>query len=104
MSETNSGVKNTDESGRSIVTDGGQQEFPEPENADDVCTEFWREHPVVDEADADFAFICPRCQEANALVGEPMGFANKPFRCLECDCISLLDPDALEDISKEATA
>ena len=80
-------------------------DLPDPEDAPSECTEFTLDHPLEDDDEADFAFICPRCEEANALVGEPMEFANKPFRCLDCNYVPLLPKEELQkfaDKNKEA--
>lgn len=50
-----------------------------------------------DAEDSDFAFICPRCQHKNLLSGEPMNFANKPFRCLNCNYVPLLGKEELQE-------
>jgi len=78
--------------------------LPSPDEVPDRCTEFQVKHPLDDPEDADFAYICPRCEKPNALCGKPTEFANKPFRCLKdgCGYVALLDPDALEEFEKEA--
>ena len=77
-------------------------ELPPEEDAPSVCTEFQTEHPLENDDDADFAFICPRCKKPNALVGQPTEFANKPFRCLNCNYVPLLDAETLEKFAKES--
>jgi len=60
-----------------------------------------------DKKDADeyhFAFVCPRCEEKNALIGDPLDFANKPFRCLTCNYVPLLDAGAIEEFAEEVDA
>ena len=76
-------------------------ELPSPEDAPSVCTEFTLDHPLDDDDEADFAFICPRCEKANALVGSPLEFLNKPFRCLACNYVPLLEKEALEEFAEE---
>jgi len=78
--------------------------LPSEDKVPNRCTEFQVEHPLENEDDADFAYICPRCEKPNALCGKPTKFANKPFRCLEdgCGYVALLDPDALKEFEQEA--
>jgi len=78
------------------------KELPSEEDTPDRCTEFQKEHDLEDPDDADFGFVCPRCKNVNALCGTPSEFANKPFRCLDCNYVSLLDADALAEFEEEA--
>jgi hypothetical protein len=78
-------------------------DLPDPEDAPSECTEFTTEVP--DEVDDDgkflFSFVCPRCEDLNALEGDPRDFATRPFRCLECNYVPLLVEDALEEFATE---
>lgn len=65
--------------------DGG-----EPADASGVCRMF-----TPDVSTGDFGYVCPRCDEVNALEGDPMEFANVPFDCTECGYVALLDGGAL---------
>lgn len=70
------------------------------ENDEAVCTAFTTDHELPDyEIEAGtiyFAFVCPRCGRTNPLEGDPLGFGDRPFQCVRCQWVSLLDADALE--------
>ena len=79
------------------------KQLPDPEDAPNKCTEY-TEETGLDAADMDaeeyyFAFVCPRCEEKNALEGNPRNFSNKPFRCLGCNYVPLLEKDALHEFA-----
>lgn len=70
-------------------------------NRDDegICTEFTTEHGVSDKAHPEkfyFAFICPECGGTNPLMGDPRDFKNLPYRCMDCNWVSLLLDDAID--------
>ncbi|ELY85338.1 hypothetical protein [Natrinema gari] len=50
--------------------------------------------------DVNFAFVCPQCDNKNPLRGDPEGFANKPFACLECEYSSLLPSEAILEFKR----
>jgi hypothetical protein len=68
------------------------------EKADDTayCTDFELDHETPMDSAFLWAFICPRCEGTNPLKGDPAGFKNRPFRCVECNWVSLLDAEAIE--------
>lgn len=66
---------------------------------DSVCTEFTK-----DVETGDFGFVCPECGATNPLEGDPEAFKTRPFRCVECDFISLLSGAGIEDWQSPDTA
>lgn len=81
-----------------------ETDLPDPEDVASVATDFTTDVELTEEELADdkfyFGFVCPRCEETNKLVGDPSKFG-KPFRCLNCDYVPLLDSDALEEFAEE---
>lgn len=75
------------------------------EKAEEYCTEFTTDHEIPETPNPDtgfqFAFVCPRCDEKNALVGDPRGFRNKPFMCENCRYVPLLHSQYLEEFAQE---
>jgi len=69
------------------------------------CRTFTTEHGIdADTLEEDtfyFAFICPRCDATNPLVGDPAGFGNRPYRCENCNWVPLLDGDAIDSFRDE---
>jgi hypothetical protein len=67
------------------------------------CTTFTIEHgltnPPVDAF--TFAFVCPGCDNQNALKGDPHAFRGKLFRCLRCTRVSLVEATALDQFLAE---
>lgn len=85
---------------RKYITDHDPDaERARKENDTSICTEFTED--VETDGDATFAFVCPKCGEKNPLKGEPTGFKNKPFACIKCNWVSLLDADALKTFDDE---
>lgn len=80
-------------------------DLPGPEDAPSKCREFVPGFPEhMDEDNADdfpFSFVCPRCGTMNALQGNPHGFKNKPFRCIDCNYVPLLPAEELEAFASE---
>lgn len=70
-------------------------------NDESICTEFTTDHgldeDLVESGEHYFAFICPRCGEKNPLHGTPDGFGDRPYACVSCQWVSLLDGDAMDD-------
>ncbi len=83
-------------------------DLPDEDETPNRCTEFTDDSGLDDDQKADdeyyFAFVCPRCEEKNVLTGDPLDFGNKPFRCLECNYVPLLDADAIEEFAEEVDA
>lgn len=74
------------------------------ENDEAICTEFTQDHGIED-PDPDtfyFAFICPRCGAKNPCHGDPEGFGGRPFRCEDCNWVSLLDGESIAAFAEEA--
>jgi len=75
------------------------------EQAEEYCTEFATDHELPEGADEvegfQFAFICPRCGEENALKGDPREFKNRPFTCVNCRWVPLLTAEPLEEFAQE---
>ncbi len=73
---------------------------------EEYCTEFTTDHglpEVPSPTGFRWAFICPRCGEKNGLEGDPEGFKNKPFRCTDCNWVSLLVAEAIEEFEQSLT-
>jgi hypothetical protein len=99
---TDSGEEQQSDQSKNSEQTMSNSQLPSEEETPNRCTDFQAEHPLNDPEDADFAFICPRCEKPNALCGKPTDFANKPFCCLDCNYVSLLDPDALSEFEQGA--
>jgi hypothetical protein len=69
----------------------------------DVWTDFETEEGRCGSISVDENFVwgayCPQpdCKELNIFEGPPSEFANRPYRCVECDWVSLMD-DSVSDI------
>lgn len=75
------------------------------ENAERFCMTYTTDHGLDDETlDAEkfyWAFVCPRCKNVQPLVGDPNGFAGRPFRCESCMWVPLLDAEAVREFRDE---
>lgn len=75
------------------------------ENSEAYCTEFKSEVDIPEEKREDnttyFTFVCPRCSSGNPLKGDPSGFRNRPFACLNCKWVSCLLAEYLDDFIEE---
>lgn len=75
------------------------------EESNDYCMAYTTDHGLdADSLDPEkfyWAFICPRCGETNPLVGDPDGFAGRPFRCESCLWVPLLDAEAVREFRDE---
>lgn len=86
--------------------DENGDDLPDPATVRSECIEFTTEVPDRINPDEEpdtiyFSFVCPRCEALNPLKTHPSNFKNKPFRCVECRYIPLLDADALDDFIAE---
>lgn len=78
------------------------QTKPDYETDEGYCTEYRERQDLMAEVDDDdfrFAFVCPRCDHENPLRGDPLAFKSKPFRCVDCNWVSLLVGDAIEEFA-----
>lgn len=76
-----------------------ETQLPDADDVPDRVSKFTTDLPEEYEGDNDefeFAFVCPRCEKKNVLVGDPLEFRNKPFRCLGCNYVPLLGAEELE--------
>lgn len=71
---------------------------------DSVCTEFSVRDDLVDEDDNEiwaWAFECTRCGHETPCEGDPRGFGGRPYSCMECGWVSLLEQEAIESFAEE---
>lgn len=75
----------------------------DPEWTVDRCKTFTTEHGLTTAPtnSVGFAFICPACETANALKGDPTEFRNRFVRCMRCTHVVLLDTTALDHFVAE---
>jgi NAD-dependent DNA ligase len=86
-------------------------EYPEKEREmkerdEAYCTEYTLDHGLNEDqvADADgpvWAWICSRCDHNNPMEGDPDGFADRPYACVNCRWVPLLDSEALGEFAEE---
>lgn len=89
-----------------LVTDGGRDtaeagvEYEDPE--DSVCTEFRVETDIVDgdgdEIDA-WSFKCTRCGHYTVCVDDPRDYGGRPYGCMNCSWVSLIDQESVESFA-----
>lgn len=77
-------------------------------NDQDVWTEFETERgdcgTKSDEGVIIWGAYCPQseCGELNKFQGNPSVFANRPYKCLECGWVSLMD-ESVKEIQSDLT-
>jgi len=69
-------------------------------NSEAYCTTFTTDHEYPTERMDDpdrfhWAWICPRDGHKNVMVGDPRESANRPYACVNCRWVPLLDREAL---------
>lgn len=84
-----------------------QAEYPEKdlerrEQSEAYCTEYTIDHGLDQEQldpehDIHWAWLCPRCGSKNPMKGDPDGFKGRPFACVNCRWVPLLDGEALAE-------
>lgn len=66
-------------------------------NDEDIWTDFETEQgacgSVSEQGNIVWGAYCPQpdCRMLNRFQGEPSAFANRPYRCVECNWVSLMD-------------
>ncbi|WP_254810668.1 hypothetical protein [Natronosalvus amylolyticus] len=70
------------------------------ENSEAYCTEFTTDHGLEESEKHDpemfyWAWICPRDGHKNVMKGDPRDFADRPFACVQCRWVPLLDRESL---------
>jgi hypothetical protein len=75
------------------------------ECAEEFCMTYTTDHGLdaesMDDGKFYWAFVCPRCEATNALVGDPSGFAGRPCACQRCRYVPLLDAEAVREFRDE---
>lgn len=68
----------------------------------DIWTDFETEEgpcgSLSEDGDIVWGAYCPQpdCGELNTFQGDPSRFAKRPFRCIECDWVSLINESVTE--------
>lgn len=87
-----------------------EREYPDVvraryERGEQYATEFTTDHGIPEDQQEDgefyWAFICPRCEERNPLVGDPHGFAGRPYACEHCHWVSLLVTEFVDEFAED---
>ena len=71
------------------------------ENHEGICTEFYEIDERADDGAYLFGYICPRCGGENDLRGDPRGFRNRTFACVECRWVALLEAESIDKFVEE---
>jgi len=76
------------------------------ERSEAYCMEYQVDTPPEEATDLEkgkfyFSFICPRCDTENPMKGDPQEFANRPYCCINCRWVPLLEGGAIERFLEE---
>ncbi|WP_135822989.1 helix-hairpin-helix domain-containing protein [Halostella litorea] len=75
------------------------------QNDEGICLTFTTDHGLDESALDDgkfyWAFVCPRCEATNPLVGNPAKFKNRPYKCETCAWVPLLEGEAIDAFRAE---
>lgn len=80
----------------------GGTEYEEPENS--ACNTYAvRDGSVNEEGEELFvwSFECTRCGHMTPCKGDPREFAGRPYSCIECGWVSLLEQDTLNQFAED---
>ncbi len=87
-------------------------EYPEKERerkerSESYCTEYTTDHGIPEgekkePSEPYWAWICPRCENKNPMYGHPDGFKNRPYACVTCRWVPVLDAESIDEWLEEA--
>lgn len=104
-------ISGVGEKSANLVREWYKREYPEKErerkeNDEAYCTEYTTDHGLSDDELEEidvvvWAWLCPRCSEKNPMKGDPDEFGNRPFECVNCSWVPLLDRESLMEFADE---
>jgi hypothetical protein len=88
------------------VMDWFEQAYPiahreRRENDEGICTEYYDGDGRADDGSYLWGFVCPRCESENPLKGDPAGFRGRPYACMTCNWVSLLEGESIDEFVDE---